>query len=228
MHHRILHPFDANAALQQIGGVAMAEERAHVASAEPIARAEGGEVGDAHRQGGKPFLMGEVGGDAFAEGFAGAVQVLRLRRVVRADLVIERIAFHRLRAAGEHHPAAAGVFRRAEDIEGAENVIVHQRAAEVGIGGGIGRQMQHGVDIGAGRAAGIEIGDVEADDFVARLPIAQQADVSFRQAQRVAIAHRQTKRRGYPAAGAGDQNPSQLSPQRHGRCHPYNRLRVDQ
>ncbi len=30
--------FDTNAALQQIGGVAMAEKRAHVAGAEPISR----------------------------------------------------------------------------------------------------------------------------------------------------------------------------------------------
>ena len=57
--------------------------------------------------------------------------------------------------------------------------------------------MQHGVDIGAGRAAGVEIGDVEADDFVAGLQIVQQTDVAFRQAQRVAIAHCLTKRRGY-------------------------------
>ena len=94
--------------------------------------------------------------------------------------------------------------------------------------GRIGRQMQHGVDIGAGRAAGVEIGDVEADDFVAGLQIVQQTDVAFRQAQRVAIAHCLTKRRGYPAAGAGDQNPSYISTQHHDDCHPYSRLSVDQ
>ncbi len=168
----------------------------------------GCEVGDAHRQGRKPFLMGEVGGDAFAEGFTGAVQVLRFRRVVRADLIVERVAFHRLRAAGEHHPAAAGVFRRAEDIEGAENVVVHQRAAEVGVGEGSAARCNT-VSILAQAARQASIGDVEADDFVAGLQIVQQTDVAFRRAAR-SDRPLPDETPWLPAAGAGDQNPTSV------------------
>ena len=117
-------------------------------------RAEAGEVGDAHRQGGKPFLMGEVGGDAFAEGFAGAVQVLRFRRVVRADLVIERIAFHRLRAAGEHHRRQPASFA-ARKILKVPRMLLSINEPQKSASGRIGRR-QHGVDIGAGRAAGVD------------------------------------------------------------------------
>ncbi len=39
VHHRILHPFDTNTAIQQIGGVAMAEKSAHVAGAKLFAPA---------------------------------------------------------------------------------------------------------------------------------------------------------------------------------------------
>ncbi|MNG76633.1 hypothetical protein D3C79_351590 [compost metagenome] len=163
--------------------------------------------------------MGEIGGDAFAERLADAVQVFRFGRVFRADLIIQRITFYRLRAAGEYHAFAAGVFRRAENIVGAEDIVIFQRVTKIGIGGGIGGQVQHGIDIGAGRAAGIEIGNVEADHFIVGLQAGQQVDVSFRQPQLIAISHRLTECRGDPATRAGNQNSSKLSTQ----CHDHSR-----
>ncbi|MNV35591.1 hypothetical protein D3C71_1270400 [compost metagenome] len=121
-----MHAFNAQAAFEQIGGVAMAEEGAHITGAELFTACQRGEVGDAYRQRRQPLLMGKVGGDALAKRFADPVQIFRLGRVLRSNLVIQRIALHRLRAAGEHHAFATGVLRRTEDIEGAEDIVVHQ------------------------------------------------------------------------------------------------------
>jgi len=66
-----------------------------------------------------------------------------------------------LGAAREDNPAAALVFRRAQDSIGTQDIIGEQRRGEIGFWTGIGSQVDHSINPPASLLAGRKIGYIQ-------------------------------------------------------------------
>ena len=67
--------------------------------------------------------------------------------------------------------------------------------------------MQHGIDVGAGCPASLDIGDIERQYLVIGPQMRDQANFFFRQAKVVTVASELPEHGSHSATGTGNQHP---------------------
>lgn len=76
-------------------------------------------------------------------------------------LDIGGIANHNLRTAGKNDALTALILRGAEDVVGALDIVIQERGVEFGVRIGVGREVNHDLDVLTGLLTSIQISNIK-------------------------------------------------------------------